>query len=195
MAWSSSLESLDPSYALPNLFYLVGLLNSPLGLVLFVLECSYPIKLGLTHLGLPWIALSIVINGMPLFLSQAYGLLLRFPFPCVMRVYGRVTLPSRALTWHQTFNSIKKFIEWRGFFILFYSFLSCVDFRRGVLYRIVGGILVGWWRRMWGLDHKLRSIECARNDEFKSQVLIEFARSTNASVGSWEAPLVKLTNV
>ena len=31
-------------------------------------------------------------------ISKAYGLLLRFPFPCVIMVYGRVTLPSRALT-------------------------------------------------------------------------------------------------
>ena len=37
-------------------------------------------------------------------ISKAYGLLLRFPFPCVMMVYGRVTLPSRALTPRIQFN-------------------------------------------------------------------------------------------
>lgn len=35
-------------------------------------------------------------------ISKAYGLLLRFPFPCVMM--GRVTLPSRGLTPNIPFN-------------------------------------------------------------------------------------------
>ncbi|KAL0310287.1 UNVERIFIED_CONTAM: Cytochrome c oxidase subunit, partial [Sesamum calycinum] len=57
-------------------------------------ECSYLIKLA----GLRG---SLFLSECPYWFSKAYGLLLRFPFPCVMMLYGRAQL-------HRSFELIFK---------------------------------------------------------------------------------------
>ena len=84
---------------MPSSTFSIKAMSDP---VLFMLECSYPIKLGLNGFrGSLFLSLSMEC---PYKFSKAYGLLLRFPFPCVMMVYGRVTFPSRALTPNIQFN-------------------------------------------------------------------------------------------